>query len=319
MHLKLKAAGLCIILCAICAARTLRITGVVQPLHSFVVQVPQIQGQGGGQVTLTRLVENGVRVNEGDLLAEFDDTKEQQALRDAAAKYEDLSHQVDQKAAEHRNNSAKRDSDLEQAMADLSKAQIEMRKGPILSDLDRQKNQIKVQDGQDHVASLQKSIHFHEEAEAAESRILELQRDRQKLAVQRAQSNIQKLSLRAPIGGMVVLQNLFRNNSLGHAQEGDQLYSGQPLLRLFDPGEMVVEASIQEPDVIALRNDTQATVHLDAYPGSTFKAVFESASPVASGGMQSPIRTFSARFRLLNTDPHLLPDLSAALDVEVPK
>jgi hypothetical protein len=35
--------------------------------------------------------------------------------------------------------------------------------------------------------------------------------------------------------------------------------------------------------------------------------------------MQTPIRTFSARFRLVGSDPHLLPDLSAAIDIEVGK
>lgn len=309
---------LCLLSHAASASHVLRVTGVIQPLHSFMVQVPMIQGQGG-QITLTRLVSNGVQIKEGQLLAEFDSTKEEQSLRDASAKFEDLSHQVEQKAAEHRNNAAKRKSDLEQAQADLSKASLELRKGPILSAIDLEKNKLKVQDGEDHVASLRKSIAYHEQAEAAESRILELQRDRQKVAVERARSNIDKLALKAPLSGMVALENVFRNNSLGHAQEGDQLYSGQPLLRLFDPGEMVVEASIQEPDVIALSPNTTATVRLDAYPGSKFQAVFESASPVASGGFQGPIRTFSARFRLLTTDPHLLPDLSAAIDIEVPR
>jgi multidrug resistance efflux pump len=279
--------------------------------------VPVIQGQGGN-VTLTRLVSNGAKVNEGELLAEFDNTKELQALRDATAKFEDLSHQVDQKAAEHRNNAAKRRSDLEQAMADLAKAQIEMRKGPILSDIDRQKNEIKMRDGQEHVTSLRKSTAYHEQAEGAESRILELQRDRQKVAVERAESNIKKLALHAPLSGMVALQNVWRNNSLGHAEEGDQLWPGTPLLRLFDPGQMEVEASIQEPDVIALTPGTVATVHLDAYPSYAFRAVFEYASPVASSAMQSPIKTFAARFRLQTSDPHLLPDLSVAIDIEVP-
>jgi multidrug resistance efflux pump len=106
---------------------------------------------------------------------------------------------------------------------------------------------------------------------------------------------------------------------MGHAQEGDQLWPGTPLLRLFDPNEMEVNVSIQEPDVIALAPNTQATVHLDAYPGATFRAVFESASPVASSALESPIKTFSARFRLLSSDPHLLPDLSAAVDIEIPE
>jgi multidrug efflux pump subunit AcrA (membrane-fusion protein) len=59
-------------------------------------------------------------------------------------------------------------------------------------------------------------------------------------------------------------------------------------------------------------------VHLDAYPELTFKAHFDSASPVATtllGG--SVVRSFPARFRLDDRDPHLLPDLSAALDIEV--
>jgi multidrug resistance efflux pump len=299
------------------STRTVRVTGVIQPLRTFIVQVPRIEGQGGN-VTLSKLVANGVKVTQGELLAEFDSTKEEQALRDAAAKFEDLSHQVEQKAAEHRNNAAKRKSDLEQAMADLAKAQIEMRKGPVLTDIERQKNEIKVRDGQEHVASLKKSTASHEQAEAAESRILELQRDRQKVAVDRAQANIGKLALRAPLSGMVALQNVYRNNSMGHAEEGDQLWPGSPLLRLFDPTDMEVEASIQEPDVIALAQNTRATVYLDAYPGKGFQATFESASPVASSGMDDPIKTFSARFRLSTSDPHLLPDLSAAVDIEVP-
>jgi HlyD family secretion protein len=298
-------------------AKTIRVTGVIQPVHSFIVQVPVIQGSGGN-VTLTNLIPNGVKAKEGELLAAFDSTKEEQAVRDADAKYEDFSHQVDQKAAEHRNNAAKRKSDLEQARADLEKAQIELRKGPVLTEIDLEKDKIKVQDGQEHIASLLKSNVYHEQSEAAESRILELQRDRQKVAVERARDNIQKLSVRAPLDGMVALQNVFRNNSMGHAQQGDQLWPGSPLLRLFDPGEMEVNAEIQEPDVIALAPGSTAVVHLDAFPGVAFKAVFESASPVASSGVDSPVKTFSARFRLLGSDPHLLPDLSAAVDIAVP-
>jgi multidrug efflux pump subunit AcrA (membrane-fusion protein) len=100
---------------------TVRATGTIQPLQSFAVQVPRIEGQGGN-LTLIRLIPNGATVREGELLAEFDETKELQSLRDASAKFEDLSHRADQKAAEHRNNAAKRAADLASAEADLGKA-----------------------------------------------------------------------------------------------------------------------------------------------------------------------------------------------------
>ena len=59
-------------------------------------------------------------------------------------------------------------------------------------------------------------------------------------------------------------------------------------------------------------------MHLDAFPGLKFTAHFDSASPVATAPLGSPVKTFTARFRLDQSDPHLLPDLSAAVDIEAP-
>jgi HlyD family secretion protein len=132
-------------------------------------------------------------------------------------------------------------------------------------------------------------------------------------------SNLDKLSLRAPIDGMAALQNVYRNNSMGHAQEGDQLWPGSPLLRLFDPTGMEVELSVEEPDRIALQPGTKAVVHLDAFPQLTFSAHFDSANPIASAALGSAVKTFSARFRLDQSDPHLMPDLSAAVDITIPR
>jgi len=57
---------------------------------------------------------------------------------------------------------------------------------------------------------------------------------------------------------------------------------------------------------------------VDAYPDLSLPAHFISASPVASSGMGTPIKTFIAVFGLDKSDPHLLPDLSAAVVLSVP-
>ena len=295
-----------------------RASGLIRAVRSVTVQVPRTEGQGGN-ITLAKLIPNGAIVHAGDVLAEFDRTNELKLLRDAQAKFDDLRHKVEQTEAEHRNNAEKRSSDLQQAESDLKKARIEIRKGPILSEIDQHKNQVKLEDGMEHVASLRRSSRYHAIAEAAELRILELQRDRQQISVQRQTANVAKLSLRAAIGGMVSLENVWRNNSMGHAQEGDHLWPGSPLLRLFDPSQMEVQVDVGEPDGAILVSEARAIVHLDAFPDLKFTAHFESASPIATSSMDSPVKTFTARFRLDQSDPHLLPDLSAALDVEVPK
>ena len=296
--------------------RLVRSNGTIQAVNALTVRVPQIYGQGG-DMTLTRLIPTGAAVKEGDILAEFDRTKQVDAARDAKGKYEDLRHQVDQRKEQDHANAEKRAADLQQATADLSKAELELRKGPILSEIDRLKNQAKLEDAQAHVASLKRSGHSHDVSEAADLKILELQRDRQKLAWERALSSSEKLVVKAPIPGMVSRENSWHNDTFGPAQEGDQLWPGQPLLRIFDASTMEVEVSVGEPDGASLSAGSQATVRLDAYPSTIFKAHFDSASPVATALLDSVVRTFPARFRLDEQDPRLLPDLSAAVDLEV--
>jgi multidrug resistance efflux pump len=269
-------------------------------------------------MTLTKLIPNGSKVSEGDLVAVFDSTQQIDLARDAQAKFDDLGHQVEQKRAQNRADAEKRISDLRQAEADFAKAGIELQKGPVLSEIDRLKADVRLHNSRTQVDSLTRSNAAHDQSDAASLRILELQRDRQKVGLERTQSNMAKLELHAPLAGMVAHQSLWRNNSLGHAQEGDQLYRGQPILSIFDPAEMLVRCAVGEPDGATLVPGSRATVYFDAYPDLALPAHFEFASPVASSALGSPIKTFTAVFKLDKSDSHLMPDLSAAVVVEAP-
>jgi multidrug resistance efflux pump len=270
-------------------------------------------------MTLTKLIPNGSKVASGDLIAVFDSTQQVDLARDAQAKFDDLGHQVEQKRAQNRADAEKRAADQRQAEADLAKAAIELQKGPVLAELDRLKADVRLQAAHAHVESLAKSNAAHDRSDAAAIRILELQRDRQKVMLERTQSNMAKLEVHTTLAGMVAHQNLYRNNSMGHAQEGDQLYRGQPIVSIFDPAEMLVRCAVGEPDGAALIPGSKATVYFDAYPELVIPAHFEFASPVASSAFGSPIKSFTAVFKLDRTDPHLMPDLSAAVVVEGPE
>jgi multidrug resistance efflux pump len=295
--------------------REVRVTGTVQAVHSSKILVPQISGNYSS-MTLTHLIPNGSSLKEGEVIATFDATTMMDAARDATARFGDLGHQVDQKRAQNRADAERRNSDLAQARADLATALIELKKGPVLSEIDKLKNEERAAIARLHLESLEKSSAAHDKADAASLRVLELQRDRQKVAMERAQTNIDKLTLKAPLSGMVAHENVYRSNTMGHAQEGDQLYRGQPLVSIFDPTEMQVRCAVGEPDVAALTPNVKATVHLDAYPDLALPAHFAYASPVASSGFGSPIKSFTAIFHIDRTDPHLLPDLSAAVVIE---
>lgn len=292
--------------------REIRLTGLVEAVHSSKILVPQIFGPGG-PLTLTRLIRNGSEVKEGDIIATFDATTQIDAARDAQAKYDDLGHQVDQKRAQNRADAEKRAVDLTQAEGELAKSEFELQKGitlpPIKFDQAQARRDIAVK----HLASLKKTNAFHDRSDAAALRILELQRDRQKVALERAQSNIQRLEIRSTLPGMVAIQDVFRSNSRGKPQEGDQLYPRQTLASIFDPKEMAVRCSVGEPDGIHLVPGAKATIYLDAYPDISLPGHVEFVSPVAASAIGSPIKTFTALIKLDGGDRRIMPDLSAAV------
>ncbi len=294
------------------APRQLRATGTTRALKQLVILAPQITGQSG-RLTLVRLAPSGTRVRQGDVLAEFDKTQQLDNALEAQAKYEDFTHQVAQRRAENRANAEKRASDMQQALADLAKAELQRRKGPVLAEIERLKNEARLADAQAHVESLKKSHASREIADAAALRILELKQQRQKVILERTQKNVEKLVIQAPHEGVVALENTWRNGSMGPPQEGDQMNAGQPLLRIFDPTEMEVYTMVGEPDGAVLTPGARAVVRLDAYPDLVFEARLVSASPVAGSGIGLPIKKFAARFRLERSDPRVLPDLSAAV------
>jgi HlyD family secretion protein len=297
------------------ASREARLSGIVEAVRSSRVGVPQLMGQNN-RMTLTRIVANGARVSEGDVIAEFDALEQIDAARTANAKQEDLDHQVQQKAAQNRADAEKRRSDVQQADAALRKAQLEIGKAEILPEIDKQQNRIRAEVAQKHLDSLKISQDERDKVDAAALTILALQRDRQKVALERAQTNMKNLQVKAPLAGMVAHSVQYRNGSITHVQEGDQLYRGNALVSIFDPSEMLVRCSVAEPDRVELRPGARATVYVDAYPDLALPAHFESASPIATSALGSPIKTFTALFKLDKIDPRLMPDLSAAVVIE---
>lgn len=299
--------------------QVLRATGVVQAVDSLSVRVPQLAQTSAqsGRSTIVRLVKNGVDVKVGDILVEFDRTALLDQRIEAKAKYDELKHQLAEKRAQIRSDVAKREAQAKEAAADLEKARLQLRKGPILAEIDRLKAEAKAESAQARVASLEKSNTLRVKAETAAVRILELKLERQQVMLERIETNLERLVVRAPRAGMVALENIWRNNSMGPPQEGDQVWPGSPLVRLFDPSRMVIETTISEADFQYLGKAATAKVYLDAYPGTEFQANLETASLVATAGLDSPVRSFLARFLVVEQDKRLLPDLSASIEIDL--
>ena len=122
----------------------------------------------------------------------------------------------------------------------------------------------------------------------------------------------------SPISGMVVLRMVWRVNQQVEIQEGEEARPGMPIMQVVDPAAMLVRVKVNQADVHLLQAGQPARISLDAYPELRFKGRVEHVAPVGTTSMLSTrVRNFVATVSIEGSHPKLLPDLSAAVDVEL--
>jgi HlyD family secretion protein len=299
--------------------RTLRLNGLVEAVQFSAVRAPQIAGaQQGGQMIITTLIPKGARVKQGDLVVEFDRQNQIRTAQDKRAEWLDLEEQIRKKRAEHLAQQAKDETELKAAENAVALSKLDVLKNEVLPRIEAEKNKLTLEANEARHGQLKESFTLKRKAADAEARILEVRRDRAALAMRQAEQNAERMAIRSPIDGLIVYRNVWRGGQPGDPQEGLEVWPGFTLLDVVGDSAMRVRVKVNQADVDLLRAGQQASVQLDAYPGKKYQARLDQLAPIGITGTFSPkVRTFTATFTIDGTDAVLMPDLSAAVDVEL--
>jgi len=298
--------------------QSLRLNGTTLASRSFVVLAPRLEGAQVGSMVITKLAPAGTHIQKGDLLVEFDPQAQTKDYLDKKSTYENLVGQVAQKQADENIARAKDDTAMKQAEDEFKRSQLELQRNEIVSRIDAEKNQEALEEAEATLQQLKETYQLKRAAAAANIRIQEIQRDRAMEAMRYAQGNAAKMVVHSPMPGVVVYNTIWLGGRMGTVQQGDQVRPGVPFLQVVDPSQMEVRVELNQVDLLKVRPGLQARMHLDAYPGLTLPTTLEELSPLGHTGQFSEVvRSFTARFSIQGTDPRLLPDLSAALDLDL--
>ena len=280
-------------------------------------------GRGGGGVraagglTLTSLIKPGALVNKGDVVAQFDP-------EDMLTRLDDFQATVAQTNASMLSLSAQRevvkrqhDQTIRDALADVDKARLDLKTSPVLSAIDAENFRLALEEAQATHKQIMEEVPMMETSLAAQWRAAELARGERTLELQRTKANVDKMTLRAPISGLVVMQTVMRAGDMSQIKAGDQIGPGSPVMRIVDTNSMMLDASVNQVNAELIRIGAKARVHFDAYPDLELSAEVYSigAMPRAGGFRADFVKEVPVTFRLLSVDPRVIPDLSASADV----
>src|SRR5688572_4604553 len=301
--------------------KTLRMTGLVESIRFHNVAAPRlvgVTGPGSNTLIITKLMPSGTQVVPGQLLVEFDRQNQLKAAIDKRSEFRDLEEQIRKKRGEQEQARAKDTTELAVAANAVENAHLEMKKNAYLGRIDQEKNEQRVEEAEAKHKQLTATFDLKRQAERAELRILEIQRDRAHRAMKSAEDNATRMVVTSPIPGLVVLRMVWRAGGQVELQEGEEARPGMPIMQVVDPAAMLVRLKVNQADVHILQVGQPARITLDAYPELAFQGRVEQVTPVGATSMLTTrVRNFVAIVSIKGSHPKLLPDLSAAVDVEL--
>ena len=301
---------------------TVYATGEVRAGRTATLVVPQ----AGGTLRLVTLVSTGTSVKAGDIVFEIDPADQEFALEQARSEMAEAEQQIVKTKADADVQAAEDAVALLTARYDVRRGQLDIAANDLIGAIEAQKNVLTLDEARHRLSQLELDVKSRSATNEAALAVLVEQRNKAKLAIERAQAIIDSLVVKATFDGVVAAKEnrdaaggFFFGQSLPEYRQGDTTFSGRAIADVIETGKMEVRAKINETDRDNLQAGQAAAVESDAVPGQTFTAKVGALSGLASRGNffeTSAVRQFDVTFTFDKTDPRLLAGSTVRLVID---
>ncbi len=298
--------------------QVIRIAGTTSSIRFVNITAPRQRGPDRMAMILLELAPSGKMVKKGEVIARIDARGLKDHIDDVQAIVVASEADVRKRRAEQQAELATLQQNVTVAKATWQKWVAEARAAEIRTMIDQEILNLGVEETRAAYEQQLKDLELKKAAYRAEIRILELTTERHKRHRDRHIYDLQRYTVKAPVDGMVVRQQIFRNGEFGLVQNGDRLHPGLIFLKVMDTSTMQVEGKISQVDSNLIKIGQRARIGLDAFPDVHLTGEVYSIGALAKSSRQSPwVRTLPVRIRINGSHPKLIPDLSAYADVVI--
>jgi HlyD family secretion protein len=295
----------------------LEIKGEVKAIRSAVIAAPY----GAGDLQILRLVDNATKVKKGDFLVEFDATTVKQKLAEDQSAVKSAEAEIQQSRAASRLKEEQDVTDAMTAKYDTEKARMDASKQEILSVIEGEQAKLKLADAEQKQKETEAKLKADRAAAVSDLASKQQKHDQAAFQVELDQRALESLTLRAPLDGVVALQNHWQpQGSPTTFKPGDRAWPGAAIAELPDGSALKIAARVEEAERGQLKLGQSATVRLDALPDRSFDGHVDTISPTASldfgSGWPVP-RNFAVELGLAGSDARLTPGMGATVRIAV--
>lgn len=273
--------------------------GELRAVRSATISAPNLIGS----TQITVLAPAGSFAREKNLVVSFDDTSVQSRVVESNIELEKIQQSLAKSRADLEISANKDTADLLEARYGVRRAELQMKRNELISSIDARKNELTLEEARRRLERLQSDVQSKREQAEAQIRVLQEQRRKALIELNRDKARVLEAKSLSPITGLVALkQNLSAGGRFGaevpELREGDEVSAGTPVVEVLDLSELEIIAKVSEVDRANLREGQDVIVRLDALPGESFKGKIKSMSSTATANVMSgdPSKKFDVFF-----------------------
>jgi multidrug resistance efflux pump len=292
--------------------------GELRPARTAMVVAPPVSG---GTLQIIRIVRTGTQVEQGDVVVEFDPSEQEYNLEQSQSQLDEADQQIKKMKADQAVRVSQEKVTLLRGQFDVRRAELAVRGNDLLGTIEARKNVINLDEAKRRLEQLQRDIKSRASSDQADLAVQGVARSKSMLGMKVAQQNIDNMTLKAPMGGVVVLgQNLESLMSGGGGisissgmeipeyRQGDQAYPGRLIAQIQDAKQMEILSKVTEIDRGSLNAGQPVEVWVDSRPLKIFAGKIKSLANSASSSQDRSsyldylealsTRSFDATFEL---------------------
>jgi HlyD family secretion protein len=293
-------------------------TGELRPGRSAMVVAPSIPGT----LQIVELASPGVAVKAGDVIVDFDPSEQEFNLEQSRSELEQAEQELVRAKADADVQIAQDRVAMLKARFAVRRAELDLGAKDLLGAIEARKNELTLDEARRRLVQLEADVASKSTSSRAGLAVLEARRDKARLAMTLARQNIENMTVRSPMDGVVVVkQNMdasggmfFSGMSLPDYRAGDMVGPGRLIAEVLDTRGLELQAKINEADRANLNAGQAAEVRVDGLPGGVFPAKIKTISGAAARGFffdNDSRRKFDTTLQLDEPDGRLRPGLSA--------
>jgi multidrug efflux pump subunit AcrA (membrane-fusion protein) len=246
----------------------------------------------GGALQIVSLKPTGTLVSANDVVVEFDPSEQEFNLEQARSELLEVQEEIKKTNLDAAIQAAQDEVALLRARFDVRRAELEASRNELASAIDAQKNLLNVEEARRQLAQLEHDIPSRQTSNRASLVVLEEKLQKARLRTQQAQRAIEEMQLRAPVGGLVSVQEnrgMFGGwrppgMTFPEYREGDLVNPGATIAEVLQADQIEIKGKVDEADRTSVNAGLPAEIRIDGMPGVNLRGKVKSVAGLAARG-----------------------------------